>query len=401
MRRRGEVRARKASEPFGVAAGFWWRFSRYELRGEYLRPAPGATFTWYDPWEAYRAARTQGIGADTLPYQSLLNLLEELNLPLQVRELPWRSLSPTTTEKLLGWCAAYGLLGMLLQRVLMAHLVPRWEPLETDQAQRKGTVPLWPVQWSYMRTSSGWRARRLWELTRRGRDRRTRPQRGQPVAEKSRSARERHPSVLLQDLETGEWVQESIGATWAKFFPGVPPTKRETYLYPAPLSDEFCVMYAEPVEEFLKGALALREAVSSLAHLKPWEAASALDRLRMTEARDLLNRLVAPVSSTLMLRRDGTVQQRWVAPSLLASLAMMVFQDVSEQRKVLSCENVTCRRLFVATAWQARYCSKRCRFTVQKRRYRGGRKRPGHVKVRGLRNTRSVRKDVKRSADGC
>lgn len=380
IRRRGDVRARKASEPFEVAAGFWWRFSRYELRGEYLRPASGATFTWYDPWEAYRASWKQGVATDTLPYQSLLNLLEDLSLPLQAREVPLGSLSPTATDKLLGWCAAYGLLGVLLQRVLMVQLVPRWEPLETDQAQGKGAAPLWPVQWCYVRTSSGWRARRLWELTRRGGgDRRTRPQRGQLVAEKSGSARERHPSVLLQDLETGEWVQESIGATWAKFFPGVPATKRETYLYPAPLSDAFCEMYAEPVKEFLRGALALREAVRSLTHLKPWEVASALDRLCMTEARDLLNRLVAPVSSTLMLRRDGTVQQRWVAPSLLASLAMMVFQDVSGQRKVLSCENVTCRRLFAATAWQARYCSKRCRFTVQKRRHRVGNKRPGGV----------------------
>src|SRR5262249_463554 len=63
------------SEPFDVAVGFWWRFSRYELQAGCIRPASSATLEWYDPWAAYRDSRERGAATQTLPYQSLLDLL--------------------------------------------------------------------------------------------------------------------------------------------------------------------------------------------------------------------------------------------------------------------------------------------------------------------------------------
>ena len=44
------------AEVLDVSLGKWWRFSAYEIREGFIRPAPGAKLTVYDPWEEYRQA---------------------------------------------------------------------------------------------------------------------------------------------------------------------------------------------------------------------------------------------------------------------------------------------------------------------------------------------------------
>jgi hypothetical protein len=46
----------------------------------------------------------------------------------------------------------------------------------------------------------------------------------------------------------------------------------------------------------------------------------------------------------------------------------MALLDLTERRRVLTCR--TCGRVFVSAAYQALYCSERCRSTAQKRAYR-------------------------------
>lgn len=114
------------------------------------------------------------------------------------------------------------------------------------------------------------------------------------------------------------------------------------------------------------GVFALSDALRSLnksqARFDPQQPTPDLIGLK------LLNNLVSSSSMVLVTDREGSYRQEWRAGSLLGCFAMMALQDLTQQRKVLSCEK--CNRLFVTEAYQARYCSDRCRHTAQKRRYR-------------------------------
>ena len=80
-----------------------------------------------------------------------------------------------------------------------------------------------------------------------------------------------------------------------------------------------------------------------------------------------LNDHVGTVRWFLQQRPDGFMQ-RWGSPSLFTSLVLRALQDVTSAKRPLIC--LTCRRLFVSSAHQARYCSVRCRHTMNKRTYR-------------------------------
>ena len=134
------------TEPFDVGSGAWWRFSRYELRDGRIGPSPGARLEEFDPWAAFRRARSASKREDP-PYRSLLVLAQELKLSPsgQVRigaiplppdgqmsgfaVEPALTLTPESETKLLAWCSEYGLLGVLPHRSQMVALAPRWMPI--------------------------------------------------------------------------------------------------------------------------------------------------------------------------------------------------------------------------------------------------------------------------------
>src|SRR5947208_4297865 len=70
--------------------------------------------------------------------------------------------------------------------------------------------------------------------------------------------------VRLHAVRTTEEVEEPLGRTWARFFPSVPARERERYPYPPPLTEAFWRLYAEPVEDFLDAARALRDALGQI-----------------------------------------------------------------------------------------------------------------------------------------
>jgi hypothetical protein len=86
----------------------------------------------------------------------------------------------------------------------------------------------------------------------------------------------------------------------------------------------------------------------------------------------LLDWLLKPVNPRLWITSHMTLDYYWGFPSLISSLAMMVVQDMVEQRRIRFCE--ACGVLFLSSAPQARYCSTRCRNTAEKRRLRARRK---------------------------
>ncbi|MGE0520933.1 MAG: hypothetical protein AB7P78_18265, partial [Candidatus Binatia bacterium] len=176
----------------------------------------------------------------------------------------------------------------------------------------------------------------------------------------------RSPGALVMDIDGSVIREEPLSTTWAKYFPDVPPWEQVTYDYPSPGSEAFWRSYGEPVAEFVHAAWLLAnglEAITGPKHLH----ARALGAQRLTQ-------LASCSCPQLSAERNDRMRQRWAGGSLLSMLALMAMEDIAQD--VLGrCE--TCGTLFRSDAYQAQYCSERCRHTMQKRRYRArARKRP-------------------------
>jgi len=358
---------------FNAYKSSWWRFSGYELRDGYIRPAPKARLVEYDPWEPYRASWAYDPDSATPwieqrqsapPYQSLLALLDEFRFG------PLGDPTPESAEKLLAWCSEHGLLGILPQRAQIVTLAPRWYPMPIGGLPILGEE-LPPakddkrslVQFRYFRHNA-YVQFRGWYFIVGVREKEEAGHRTGELYQKKLGAE--RPKVLMQDMRphskdgspiaiiTPSSYEEPLSETWGNFFPDVPQEEKETYLYPLPLSDAFWHLYAEKVEDFLMGAAVLAQAIR---YVNSGDEYGVL----------FLNSLVS--SASMMLRpMKGSFTQEWRAPSLLACFAVMALQDLTQQRRLLNCE--TCNTPFVTEAYQARYCSDRCRHTAQKRRYR-------------------------------
>ncbi len=402
-------------KPYEPPFGPWYRFDRYEISGGYIRPAPGAVLEGYDPWEAYVSA-TNGQGAEVAPYQPLLQLIENLEIERDDESgTCW--IAPERVGDLLAWCAAHGLLGVLLHHAQIVVLAPRWRyaigdarlpvpmaifrrcvrvggrwveasPVYFDKSEMRkedgGTAPKHMSDGGpIVRTSLSTLAKMVGSRPKSSKPRGARKE-GELVELKDIPDDRLKPGVFLEDLEGLEYRHESLSQTWARFFPDVPEDERETYPYPLPTDAHFWRQYAEPLDVFLDAALRLRHAILELSEWKdppqgefePGELRDTIIEIRRPEEKlepgwagglDL-NALVAGVSRRVEPAADGTIRERWVSPSLLATFAMMALQDLSEQGRVLQCAN--CNKLFVTKAYQAAYCSKRCRNTAQKRKYR-------------------------------
>ncbi len=376
-------------EPFDVASGAWWRFDRYEIRDEAIRPEHGASLEEYDPWQEYRESRLPG-STQAPPYQSLLDLLERITIR-PARDGGW-SVTPAGHTLISDWCARHGLLGGILQAAQLVTLAPRWEPClspESHPSEPEGTMH--PSQARYVRQGSGWGI--SWSQNVRVEARPGSPvRRGQLVSEADIPAEWPRRSILWHDLQGyGKWREDDLSWHWSRFFPNVPEfdwgpyryqkvgeapdagakafaqSAGETFQYPRPGEPRFWKLYAEPLGDFLGSAFILRDALEKLGHNG--------DDADLREGQALLNALVEGVSMAIVPTDHGFTQ-RWVAPSLLASFAMMALQDLTEGKRVLTCEN--CGALFLSDAWQARYCKARCRLTALQREYRR-RKREGRV----------------------
>lgn len=352
----------------------WCRFSRYEIRGGCIRPAEGARGQAYDPSEAYWQARRGGPGEWRRPAQGphdeLLGLVDALELRPSGESPPF-ALRAESEAKLLEWCSRHGLLGILPHRTIMAtiheeprkHLHPgmlwsverrylwhggRWIVVWNSQswARRRGTLV--PVDPHPEQVSVPPRGRRL--------------ERALAGARLSSSLTWPRPRVVLADLDGADVTEEPLGRTWARFFPDVPPKQRETYPYPVPLTKSFWQQYAEPIEAFVEGALALRTAVNAL---------KASAEAGQREGRAALAALLAPITIGTADEERGPC---WASPSLLATFAMMFDQDRRSGRRPLGCD--VCGRVFLSGVGAARYCSETCRHTAQKRRWRAKQRRP-------------------------
>ena len=379
----------------------WWRHSKYEIRDGCIRPGSRAKLERYDPWEDYRAARRgkrQGGHRKpvmTLPYQSLLDFIEKAH-----RAGPTALFKPTpeVESDIASWCAQHGLLGILLHRARSVTLAARWR--RDDPRSSKPGYLLLPVARKFNRLPDAWESKEvhLFDGGQKYRLDENPNLEGQLVS--AGDLREQSPdgyAEILQHADSFDWQQEPIAETWGAFFPNVPKRDRETHQYPQPLTDEFWAAYAEPIGEFVSAAVTLANAVQGLALLRqnPPSKLTGNQSLAWQRAHYDMAALVNQVSAYPLIpdRQSGTIRQIWVSPSLLASFAMMAFQDLAEG-KALSCAH--CERIFVSDAWQATYCSDKCRNTAVKRRYRAKKKKTEERRLRATPKRRRGERNAKK-----
>lgn len=167
-----------------------------------------------------------------------------------------------------------------------------------------------------------------------------------------------------------EWVLEPITTTWARYFPRVPVAEAEMFQYPMPASDGFWAIYAEPVDEFLRAANFLREALEEVRTNHPAQHSSYM-------IFQGLNSLAFRVSPAIGRSEDGTCRLSWVSTSLLGSFATMAMNDITEDKRLMRCR--VCNTLFTTSSPRVRYCSKTCRGTAQKRAQRKRQREVSHA----------------------
>ncbi len=330
----------------GLSAGRWWRFNRYELRDGCLRPARGARLSVYDPWKLWLSTRPVGRRSGQrergpTPYRELLEVLSRLEYRKDLDDAPEFTpaevdmlAGPLTTDSeqaILKWCAKYGLLGILPHRVLQVVLAPQ----QGAQVQ-------------YIRIGIGWMA--------------IEREAGNPVTPFLPSR------AIVQPLRGVGITVEPLSRTWARFFPETAVEQRNTFAYPEPLTDSFWKVYAEPLQDFLSGARALRELLAAI-RMQRTSRLRALHRALTGGLPIVINSLVAPAGLGAPIGRRRDIGLNWVGSSLLASLTLMLLEDLS-QGQALQCP---CGQLFVSSAYQAHYCSRRCRWRFEQRRFRRGR----------------------------
>jgi hypothetical protein len=172
-------------------------------------------------------------------------------------------------------------------------------------------------------------------------------------------------TALVQPRRGVGMVTEGLARTWATFFPDVPLPERSSYQYPQPLTDPFWKLYAEPLDEFVSAAKALKEAFEAVG----WQRRPKLRGLHaaLTGGMEpVINGLLARGAMTIHAAPRNKVAMKWVSNSLLASLTAMLLEDLAQGR-ALQCP---CGRLFVSQAYQGRYCSPRCRWRFEKSKFR-------------------------------
>ena len=363
----------------------WARFTQYEVRDGYIRPASGSDLKLYDTWSEYWQARERDARSHQPPYLSLIELFAEVEaVPDADGSLP----SPQGEEKISAWCARYGLLGILLQEVELVMLAPRMMRPNTSMSQAyEGTMlssgePL-AVLRSYERRGASWRT-----VTHCARNNDVFTLTDLPWPEMDSHVpaglessglidcgplpqRDLAPDswpasscVLASPWFRPGWMLKPLDQEWRRFFPDL--TAEDPL--PPPLSPEFWQHYAEPAGVFLDAAMSIGHVVEGLRVDRPLRPEGFDAFKRQMAANEVLHTLLSTVSPVLRRKGAPTPQQHWVAPSLLGMFAAMIAQDESEHRSARQC--AVCPRLFISGAHAARYCSQRCRNRALKRRQR-------------------------------
>ena len=370
----------------------WWRFSRYELRDGYIRPAPDATLEEYAPWDQHRSGRDARMKKQQPPYQELVGVLHDFRYALDSSgtHVP----EPKAEEALLDWCRRYGLLGLLPHQAQMVAFRPRyvWAPT----IEFKDLVPSWESG-EYVRQVGTWRVHYAYDSSD-SPDRVLSDEDDPPTSLPNPSLCDEappdkpddfpKPEVLTQNLD-GHWERKSLDEGWFHYFPGADSNEST----PLPLTPEFWKVYAEPLDDFVKAAAMLAMTMEyytgtprgggrssppgQVTRVTSFEPAPDVPTRRKfpdvayLRPEDQFMRLLQGVSPVVETTKRGT---KWThrevlrAPSLLGTLAAMLLTDVTQGQEMRICG--VCSKRFVSGAHAAKYCSPTCRSRIIKARLR-------------------------------
>jgi len=350
--------------------GTWWHFDRYEIRNGVVRPCPGATLQAYDPWARYAEARSGWANSGgKAPYELLLDLVWSIRLrPTATKDQP-PQLEPERELALLAWCAEHGLLGLLPHEAEVAYLAPRWGPMPEFEL---AGIPLVETRLLYQWGPNGWQVGMdAWWQTKTPALEKAPKREGEPVPLNLRAEIWEAPSVLRRAIDDASWATLPIELAWGPFFPDIEAKHRRDHFYPPPLSDAFWEDYGEPLSSFLEAATLFSETLQNL-DAEPGDDDSEHEQQQVNYRRGRANRtffsLLSGCHPALARNARGGRTRAFHSKSLLASLAMMAYLDLTSGKRVLLCDEDG--RPFVSGAYQARYCSDRCRNRALKRAYR-------------------------------
>lgn len=394
--------------------GKWWRFSEYRITdygagGRRIEPTPGARLSSYDPWAHYRGSRSRG-GTGAPPHESLLSLLNSVTYRPHGEG---HILTPESEAAICNWCAAHGLLGIFTQEFDRIDL-PAVAMMRRTGDVARDYLDLAVYLPAHIKNPDGWlsvqiggsglslprrvRGALYRELAKKAPDASGEVTMVIPVWELARlvdipkdwwwqrtglvSSRSSHagPPGTVHELSClGDWfpslrdkaarackLSHPDAAEDAIEFFGLVGGMLETYPnYPKPLTPEFWHLYTEDVNEFLRRASWLQTTVDELAVLEK------RGDQNIELGIEILNHLTASANRVLR-EEDGRLQLVWLFPSLLASYAMMIAQDISDERNAHTCQ--ACGTRFLSSAYQAKFCSDKCRYRDQKANQRGAAK---------------------------
>ena len=294
-----------------------------------IRPDPNADWINYDPWERFWSYRSGSATDEKPPYASLIELLDKFEWIEELDQIEplLDSLDRHDEALVLEWCDNNGLLGVLPHQFLSG----RWNDRHIVRSAQ---------QFEHYEAVEGESDFVVWK-------------------------------------EFSGRVNVKRDTLWLnKFFPEASASFPD-FVYPAPLTDEFWKAYAEPLRTFFTAAKSFWDAEGFLSIVQqsfdPTSSTKNKKRIKKTSALSQigvrgLNALVAVNQPALRSTPDGSLEQVWWSPSLIGQFAFMATLDFSEHRRFLRCDN--CNALFVSAAWQAKYCTEKCRWAAQKRRQR-------------------------------
>ena len=259
----------------------------------------------------------------------------------------------------------------------VAHLAARWGPMPEFEL---AGIPLVETRLMYQWGPNGWQAGfDAWWQTKTPSLEKAPKQADDLVPRDLLPEIWGPPSVLRRAIDDASWATLPIEHAWGPFFPDVAEKDRRDHFYPPPLSDVFWRDYGEPLSAFLEAATLFSETLQNLdAEVRDDDPKH---ELQVKHRHGLANRtffsLLASCHPALSRDVRGARTRAFHSKSLLASLAMMAYLDLTSGKRVLLCDEDG--RPFVSGAYQARYCSDRCRNRALKRAYRERHREPDPV----------------------
>jgi hypothetical protein len=198
-------------------------------------------------------------------------------------------------------------------------------------------------------------------------------------------------SVLIRETAGSNGIEpKPLREVLWNYFPDVPREQLESHAYPTPLSEAFWMEYGELEADFSTTAMGFSRVIRVLSAGPPGDKATNFERLDFQRAQDSLEALASGIQLGVMTTTAGTLDQRWASTSLISSLAAMVILDLT-QKRLRQCAARGCGRPFASAAYQAAYCSVRCREREMKARHRA------NLKAKAEMTTRKRRKDAKKT----